>query len=183
MMQAFEKYGILLRRMAEGDLDLVREQRNRPEVMCHMTTQHVITPEEMLNWFRTLPDNYYYWMVEWRGQIVGQVSMKVDDAGVGTSGIILWNNDFQEECGALRASMANFYHFYEVLGGRRMCGLVAMSNKRALRLFKAMEGNLDGERRKLDGKEYLVSDCDTEWYYKVLRKWRNVLSSFEKETV
>ncbi len=169
----FTRFGITLRTMQEDDLELVRMQRNRPDMRALMTTDHEITREEMENWFKSLPQDYYYFMVEWEGRIVGQVNLKGIDETTADPGLIFWDDGFANKtCVAILA----FYEYaFKTLGYKRFKGIIVKDNKKSLRLNKGLGFKFIGEG-EIKGKQVVYTELTATDFDAVLQNFLNVFT-------
>jgi len=102
-----EKYGILLRRLTQEDLELVRVKRNEDSVRNYMFYKKIITPEEQQTWFETINNIHnYYFIIEADGKKVGMINGKNIDYDHRTSegGIFFWDEEYRN---GLIASLAS----------------------------------------------------------------------------
>lgn len=72
-----KKYGIVLERLGEEDLDLVRNWRNSDHVKLNMHYQGSITAESQQKWFQTLDKSKnIYFLIITDGKKIGLVNIK-----------------------------------------------------------------------------------------------------------
>ncbi|HLN52370.1 MAG TPA: hypothetical protein VK212_01595 [Lentimicrobium sp.] len=75
-MKAF-KYGIVLERLKERDIELVREWRNSDRVRLNMEYRKIISPEEQLIWFRSINNlSNNYMVIHYQGEKIGLLNDK-----------------------------------------------------------------------------------------------------------
>jgi RimJ/RimL family protein N-acetyltransferase len=93
------KYGIVLRRLLQKDIELVRKKRNQDSVRNYMFYQKEITVKEQENWFNSINNIYnYYFVIEVEGNQVGLINGKSIDYEKRTSegGIFIWDENFRD---------------------------------------------------------------------------------------
>lgn len=68
---------IILSKLTEKDIELVREWRNSKEVAAYMYTENVITEEQQKNWFKKIDQDStcLYWIIEYDGKKLGLASV------------------------------------------------------------------------------------------------------------
>jgi len=66
------KYGIILERLKEGDIEIVRQWRNSDPVRLNMKYQDIITPEQQRKWFNSINNlRFNYMMIYYQGEKIG----------------------------------------------------------------------------------------------------------------
>jgi UDP-4-amino-4,6-dideoxy-N-acetyl-beta-L-altrosamine N-acetyltransferase len=91
------KYGIVLTRLKEGDIELVRQMRNVQEIRRNMYYREEITSEMQKKWFATVNNMYnFYFIIEHDGNKIGLINGKDNDYEKGTceGGIFIWNKGY-----------------------------------------------------------------------------------------
>jgi len=72
-----EVNGLVIERLKEKDIELVREWRNSDKIRKNMLYQEIITPEQQLKWFHSINNfNNFYFIVEYKNRKVGLVNIK-----------------------------------------------------------------------------------------------------------
>jgi UDP-4-amino-4,6-dideoxy-N-acetyl-beta-L-altrosamine N-acetyltransferase len=68
---------IILRDLAQGDIEMVRNWRNSPDVAKYMYTENQITVEQQQAWFDSVKDNSSckYWIISYNGNDIGVASL------------------------------------------------------------------------------------------------------------
>ncbi len=176
MMIHLSKFGVTLRTMQEEDLELVRMQRNRPDMRALMTTDHEITREEMENWFKSLPQDYYYFMVEWEGRIVGQVNLKGIDNLSADPGFIFWDDEFSLNGGVARAVFLLYICAFDSLHYEYLKGLTLIENRKAMRLAKGFGFKQVGEEI-INGKTFARFELNRQAFEDVKAMYLPVFST------
>ncbi len=135
-----EKYGVVLVRMALEDMEIVRAWRNDSDIMKCMFSQKIIGKEEQLAWFSRIDnEENYYFMINYGGQPVGQVSLsKIDqEKNCAESGILTYGQ-YQGRGLAQKAMLALLdFAFYE-LQLVFVTALVRADNMRAQKFHMAL---------------------------------------------
>ncbi len=91
-----EGYGVILYRLDESRLELMRNWRNSDYVNNRMLYNSFITEEEQKEWFLKINnDKNYYFVAEFEGKYVGVIHVKDIENKVGEGGIFLVNNSYE----------------------------------------------------------------------------------------
>ena len=142
------KYGIILNRLREEDIELVRQWRNSPQINQFMEYRGNITPEMQRDWFRSVDnlDNFYF-IIEYQGKKIGLInSSHVEwDTVSSEGGIFLWDEQYYETFVPVWASLCLLETTYFVLGAGRSVIKTLRDNERAKKLnthlgYELMEG-------------------------------------------
>jgi UDP-4-amino-4,6-dideoxy-N-acetyl-beta-L-altrosamine N-acetyltransferase len=153
--ERFERHGVLLARLAESDLERVRQWRNDPKIAAQMIDQRHITPEMQAAWFARLQTSTTscYWVAWFRGQPIGVASLvHVDwEAGTAEPGMYIYPDAFRSNLVPFCVGLALDDLAFEVLGLRRLRASVFETNTAALRFNAACgyvaTGEADGPLR------------------------------------
>lgn len=102
-------YGILLQRLQEADIELVRQKRNSPEIQRFMEYREEITPEMQLKWFRSVNNEFNnYFLIISGNQKVGMVygaGIDWDKKETANGGIFIWDETIRGTQIPLAASL------------------------------------------------------------------------------
>lgn len=72
-----KKYGITLTRLEEGDLELLRQQRNAEHISRYMEFREHITQEGQKKWFESINNNNnLYFIISYKGEKIGLINSK-----------------------------------------------------------------------------------------------------------
>src|ERR1039457_6449640 len=91
------KYGIILERLREEDIELVRQWRNSNPVRLNMNYKEIITPEAQKKWFNSINNlQFNYMMIYYQGEKIGLLDDKNIDweARSSESGIFLGRTEY-----------------------------------------------------------------------------------------
>ncbi|MBP6872152.1 MAG: GNAT family N-acetyltransferase [Bacteroidales bacterium] len=131
------KYGITLRRLREGDTEMVRQWRNSKQISQFMEYREQITPEMQGEWFKSVDnfDNFYY-IIEYQGEDIGLInSSKIDWRDVSSEGgIFLWDEKYYETFVPVWASLCLLETSFFILGASRSVIKTLKDNDRARKL-------------------------------------------------
>ena len=178
--ETYEYFGMRFRPMAESDLEVVRIERNKPEMRRLMTTDHEITAEETVEWFRSLPKDSRYWMVEMAGRVVGQINFKSRSGNEAESGFIFWDENFKKGGGPLWAILTLYHLAFNVCGMKKLHGVVLEGNTSAVKITKYFGFHQVGER-VINSKRFLVFEMSAAEYAIVSAPYRKFFYNAETE--
>jgi RimJ/RimL family protein N-acetyltransferase len=91
------KYGLVLKRLKEEDIEMVRQKRNSAEVSRFMVYREHITPEMQKAWFKSVDTiEHGYFVIIYNNDPVGLIHGKNNDYVKRTSegGIFIWNENY-----------------------------------------------------------------------------------------
>lgn len=100
-------YGVVLRRLTEDKIELVRKWRNDPKIQQYMEYREYITEEMQKAWFHKINnDNNYYFIIEYHCREVGLINIKNIDfeKKSGEPGIFIWDEEYLNTDVPMRAS-------------------------------------------------------------------------------
>lgn len=166
-----ETNGILIERLQEKDIEMVRQWRNSEFVRQHMNYREHITPEMQQQWFRSIDNfNNFYFILRFRGLKAGLGDIKnVDwEDRSGEAGVFIaekkYMSSFLPVVGALSLSELVF----KIFKLKRIYSQIRIDNKRAMRF-----NNLFGYRRVEgeEGKESQLHYLTAESFFKATRKF------------
>ena len=92
-----EKYGIVLKRLTEEDIELVRIKRNSPEIQEKMFYQKTISEQEQKEWFDSINNELnYYFVISYNGEKIGLINGKIHSYSgrVAEGGMFIWDERY-----------------------------------------------------------------------------------------
>ena len=93
-----EKYGLLLKRVTHGDIETIRQGRNRDFVRKKMLDQQRISTEQQEAWFHAINNSRHclYFVIQHNGQSIGLAHSKDIDweTREDEGGIFVWNEHY-----------------------------------------------------------------------------------------
>lgn len=165
-----EGYNIVLRRLTEDKIELVRKWRNDPKISQYMEYRKIISAEEQLKWFRKINnDNNYYFLIITGGMEVGLINIRDIDneKKTGEPGIFIWNDNFLNSDISFRASALLMDFVFDILELQKLVIHVLSDNKRAISYNKLWGYRLSDNQDGLYNQEYTL---DRENYQKYKNK-------------
>lgn len=161
------KYGIVLRRLTESDLELVRTKRNSPEIRERMFYQEEISPESQRQWFETINnENNYYFIIEYDGNKVGLIHGKIHSYQdrVAEGGMFIWDDHTIGSHIPIIASVCMADLTFLVMKMDKTVAEVRTDNSRALKYnldlgYKITEKEKGSDKvfMELSRKDYFIS--------------------------
>lgn len=103
-----EQYGIRLKRLTHGDIELVRQWRNHPDIRKTMAYRKYITRDMQEKWFASIDNALnYYFLIEYKGRDIGVINTKNInlDEMYGEGGIFIWEKASENEFAGVLASL------------------------------------------------------------------------------
>jgi len=130
------KYGIILERLKEEDIELVRQWRNSDPVRLNMEYRDIISPEQQLGWFRSinnLQNNYL--MIHYKGEKIGLLNDKNVNWETRTSesGLFLGRTEFYSTFVPYLVSVAGIETTFYFLNWRKQIARILKSNLNAIK--------------------------------------------------
>ena len=165
-----EGYNIVLRRLTEDKIELVRKWRNDPKISQYMEYRKIISAEEQLKWFRKINNyNNYYFLIITGGMEVGLINIRDIDneKKTGEPGIFIWNDNFLNSDISFRASALLMDFVFDILELQKLVIHVLSDNKRAISYNKLWGYRLSDNQDGLYNQEYTL---DRENYQKYKNK-------------
>jgi hypothetical protein len=160
------QYGIVLRRLQESDLEMVRTHRNRPEIQKGMFYQDYITSEQQKKWFKDINNyNNFYFIVERDGVPLGLINGRDVDYEAGTSegGIFLWGTPDQIDDLAFLSSVIILELTFMLLKLKVTYARIRADNRTQLKYnrffgfeIKELQDSPDEVQLELDAATYLT---------------------------
>lgn len=129
--------GLTLERLKERDIELVREWRNSDAIRKNMLYQEIITPEQQLDWFKSINNfNNFYFILIYKGRRVGIFNVKdVDwEERSGEAGIFMKERDLSALLIPVVGILAINELINSVFGIKKLYAKVRKENKAMLRL-------------------------------------------------
>jgi len=131
----FVKYGITLRRINEGDIELIRQWRNSKEVKDQMHFRKYITKKMQKDWFKSINTIYnFYYIIEHNGNKVGLFNEKNIDWENGTSetGLFIADSKYINSPIPTLASLCLSEIGFNLIGGKKSYIHILKKNKKAI---------------------------------------------------
>jgi RimJ/RimL family protein N-acetyltransferase len=177
-----EKYGIVLERLTERDIEMVRAWRNSTEIAQFMVYRDQITPEMQQQWFATRdPERDFHFIVFHAGEACGLADVKaIDwDAKSFVAGLFLLQPYWDTDLGMRAAYAITDFAFFDLDLELGFCQ-VLRTNRRALRLNLSL-----GYRIINEEEESLVYHLRLEKkeYERVTRRLRTYLARSTKQEI
>ena len=175
-MDIFQRYGIILKRLTNDKIELVRNWRNDPKISQYMDFKEYITPEMQSSWFNKINNECnYYFIVVYNDEEIGLVNIKDIDYNkkCGEPGIFIYEDKYLNTDIAVRSALCNTDFAFEELKMEYLSGHVMANNKRAIRFNKALGYTLEDNQEDKEKQLYILKK---ENYYLQRKKYLNILS-------
>ena len=178
--------------MREEHLKLVLEWRNRPEVRQHMFTQHVISWEEHMRWFKSLEGNprMLYFVVYADNEPLGVVSFTEINRRDKNAFWGFYSGDMSRRGIGTQMEYLALEYAFEVLELEKLCGEILVTNKKVLDFHRKTSAmRVEGLLKKqfFNGESYVdvyrVALMRDEWLDSVKERAQQVLAGNAPEVV
>jgi RimJ/RimL family protein N-acetyltransferase len=156
----FFKYGIILERLKEEDIEIVRQWRNSDPVRLNMKYQNIITPEQQQQWFKSINNvNFNYLMIHYQGEKIGLLNDKNIDweTRSSESGIFLGRTEFYNTFVPYLVSVAGIESTFYLLGWKKQYAHILRSNINAVRFNLQLGYQLCEGQEGIDHQRYEIT--------------------------
>lgn len=129
------RYDIVLERLKEKDIELVRQHRNSETIRQTMEYREYITPEMQLEWFQKINNVYnFYLLIHYQGEKIGLINAKNIDWEKQEleSGIFLWETRYYETFVPAVVSLMVTDMCFELFDWDALYAHILRSNHRAI---------------------------------------------------
>lgn len=153
----FFKYGITLERLREEDIELVRKWRNSDSVRLNMNYQEIITPEQQIQWFKSINNlRFNYMMIYYHGEKIGLLNDKnVDwENRTSESGIFLGRTEYYSTFVPYLVSIAGIESTFYMLGWKKQFASILRPNTNAIAFNLALGYQLCEGQSELELQRY-----------------------------
>lgn len=167
-------YGVTLTRLAAGDLEMLRQHRNSPEIRDYMVYRDYISEEMQQRWFASINNRHNFYSVIWfEGEAVGVSHTKNVDWSTmsGEGGMMVWSKRHQNSQLPFLAALLGTDWMFNALGMNEIVGRVLKTNKRAIRYDRAL-----GYEFTDGGGEVLIGRITPQSYQRATDGIRQVLT-------
>jgi hypothetical protein len=154
------KYGIILERLKEGDIEIVRQWRNSDPVRLNMKYQDIITPEQQRKWFNSINNlRFNYMMIYYQGEKIGILNDKNIDweSRSSESGIFLGRTEFYNTFVPYLVSVAGIESSFYLLDWKKQYAHILRSNTHAIRFNLQLGYQLCDGQEDLNHQQYVMT--------------------------
>lgn len=158
--QEIRKFDIILRRLTEDKIELLRHWRNHPKIQQFMEYREEITPAQQKAWFERINnDRNFYFLIEEDGKEIGCINIRDIDyeRGEGEPGVFIWDDDCLNGTTSFKAAIALSDFAFETLKLNKMIIHVLSDNKRAISFNKSFGYVLSPSQEEVYNKEYTLT--------------------------
>ncbi|MHC1778067.1 MAG: GNAT family N-acetyltransferase [Lentimicrobium sp.] len=176
------KYGIILERLKEADIELVRQWRNSDPVRLNMEYREMISPEQQHEWFKSI-DNLQnnYLMIHYKGEKIGLLNDKnVDwEARTSESGLFLGKTEYYATFVPYLVSVAGIETTFYYLDWNKQFAHILKSNQNAIRYNKKLGYRLCENQEEIENQQYEMTRESFEQKAGKIRKAVRLLAGAE----
>jgi UDP-4-amino-4,6-dideoxy-N-acetyl-beta-L-altrosamine N-acetyltransferase len=179
------KYGIILERLKEADIELVRQWRNSDPVRLNMEFQEIISPEQQIEWFKSI-DNLQnnYLMIHYKGEKIGLLNDKnVDwEARTSESGLFLGRTEFYATFVPYLVSIAGIETTFYFLNWQKQFAHILRTNLNAINYNKQLGYSLCDDQEAVENQQYELTRESFEQKAGKIRKAVRLLAGDDVKT-
>jgi RimJ/RimL family protein N-acetyltransferase len=177
-----EKYEVVLERLTERDIEMVRTWRNSTDIAQFMVYRDHITPEMQRQWFTTRdPAREFHFIVRYNGEACGLADVKAIDweAKSFVAGLFLLQPYWDTDLGMRSAYAITDFAFFDLDLEVGFCQ-VLRTNTRALRLNQSL-----GYRIINEGEDSIVYHLrlEKQEYERATQRLRSYLARSTKQEI
>jgi RimJ/RimL family protein N-acetyltransferase len=146
-------------KLKEEDIELVRRWRNSPTIAQFMEFREYITPEQQLQWFRSVNNkNNLYFVIEYDFKKVGLINGKDIDWSTSTMevGIFFWEESLYSTPLPALSSLV-FSEIGVVYGGLTAMAHILRDNHRAIRYNREIGFELCEGQEEVENQKYILT--------------------------
>ncbi len=179
-----EVNGLVIERLKEKDIELVRKWRNSDKIRKNMLYQEIITPEQQLKWFHSINNfNNLYFIVEYKNRKVGLVNIKDIDweKRTGEAGVFMMERDLSAALIPVAGALSISELVVGVFGFKRLYAKVRKDNK-TMQKLNALFGYKKVENTNSEHDEYDLYYITPDSYNKHSRKWVKLINTMGFDT-
>lgn len=121
---------VQLRKIAQEDIEVLRQWRNDEKIRKNMFYQEIISREMQLRWFEQLKATDFYFVIEHKSEGLGLINLCEDmnNTGEGEVGLYIHNENYWGSPIAVYASMALLKFAFEVRNLKKVRAKVRKDN-------------------------------------------------------
>lgn len=175
-----EKYGVVLKRLTQDKIEMVRVWRNSPSISQFMEYRETITPEMQREWFKKINnDKNFYFIINYDSKEIGLINLKDVDYinKVAECGIFIYEKDFLNSTISIRSTLTICDYAFEYLKLDSIITHVLSDNKNAITYNKFFGSILEPNQEMVYNQRYVRKRED---YYKRRKKILKMLNLTDK---
>lgn len=151
------KYGVILERLKEADIELVRQWRNSDPVRLNMDYRDIIRPEQQHEWFKSinnLQNNYL--LIHYKGEKIGLLNDKnVNwEARTSESGLFLGRTEYYATFVPYLVSVAGIETTFYFLDWSRQFAHILKTNMNAIKYNMQLGYRLSEGQEAEENQQY-----------------------------
>jgi len=154
-----EKYGVVLSRLTEDKIELVRNWRNDPKISQYMEFKDFITPEMQKKWFDKINnDKNYFFILLVDNKEIGLINVRDIDyiLAEGEAGIYIYDDEYLNSSIPFQATFCLYDFCFKVLKLNRLLAHILKDNKRAIKYNKMMGYKISVNQENINNQLYYL---------------------------
>src|SRR5690606_11698281 len=175
------KYGFILKKLQEEDIEMLRKHRNSEAIRSKMFYQKKITSEEQKRWFSSVNNIYnFHFIICYKGEKIGLISGKNLDYEKKTSegGIFIWSEKYRVTAVPSIASIIMADLTFSLLKFNATYAEVRIDNRKQIKYNELLGYQLV---EKVESEDKLIYALTAENYFKKTRKLLSGISRLTHE--
>lgn len=160
---SISSYGVLLKRLTEDKLELVRHWRNDPKISQYMEYREFISSEDQLKWFKKVDNNSnYYYLIVVDEKEIGVINVRDLDYinKAGEFGIFIWDDNYLNSDYSFRATLCLYDFCFDSLGLESLHCHILNDNKRSIQYNKFFGYKLLPDQTDVKNQKYSMTKED-----------------------
>lgn len=172
-----EAYGIKLKRLTAGELELVRNYRNSEPIRNTMEYREIITADMQQKWFRSIDNEHNNYMLIYVDEkpigLISGTQIDWENGITGNGGIFIWSQEFMETVYPSRAAvLMTDIGFY--LGMKKNYAKILRDNLKSIAFNTSLGYALLPNQDEVYNQQY---ELTAEKYFFVVQKLRKLLGA------
>ncbi len=154
------KYGIVLHRLREEDIELVRTWRNSSLIRQYMEFRDEITPDMQKIWFHSIDNTEnFYFIIKYHQEKIGLINSSHVDWNTRSSegGIFIWDEMYFESFVPVWASLCLLETSYHILGAGTSSVKILRDNERAQKLVLSLGYERAADQENVYNQNYFLT--------------------------
>lgn len=134
-------YQVVLREVAESDIEMIRQWRNDPNVSQYMLSQNIISPEQQLAWFKKIQrdKSQQHFVIHYKSLPIGVANIRacfqdevLSNARAIEPGLYIANDKYRNNILAFSPTLLLNDYCFDQLACQTLKAVVKADNKAAL---------------------------------------------------
>lgn len=155
-----EKHGVVLTRLTEDKIEMIRNWRNDPKISQHMEYKEFITPEMQKKWFKKINnENNLFFIIEYNNKEIGLINIKDIDyqLNYGEAGIYIYDDESLKTDVSFRSIICLYDYFFEILKMNKIVAHILNTNLVSVYFNKLFGYKKDPNQENVNNQLYVLT--------------------------